>query len=87
MHPAPLMLSSTTLKLLATYEFLDDGWAFIDRGAVTFSLDYLMIEYDEFRDLRVNAPVGEEPLFSMNSNVIQVFFSFWLTGRGTSLKR
>ena len=70
-------LSSTTLKLLATYEFLDDGWAFIDRGAVTFSLDYLMIEYDEFRDLRVNAPVGEEPLFSMNSNVIQVFFSFW----------
>jgi hypothetical protein len=70
-------LSSTTLKLLATYEFMDDGWAFIDRGAVTFSLDYLMIEYDEFRDLRVNAPVGEEPLFTMNSNVIQVFFSFW----------
>jgi len=70
-------LSTLTLKLLVTYEFLDDGWSFIDRGAVTFSLDHLMVEYDEFRDLRVNAPVGEEPLFSMNSNVIQVFFSFW----------
>lgn len=70
-------LTSTTVKLMASYEFMDDGWSFIDRGAVTFSYDYLMIEYDEFRDLRVAAPVGEEPLFSMNSGVVQLFFSFW----------
>ncbi len=70
-------LSSTTVKLMATYEFMDEGWSFIDRGAVTFAYDYLMIDYDEFRDLRVAAPVGEEPLFSMNSAVIQLFFSFW----------
>ena len=56
---------------------MDEGWSFIDRGAVTFAYDYLMIDYDEFRDLRVAAPVGEEPLFSMNSAVIQLFFSFW----------
>lgn len=70
-------LSSVTLKLLATYEFLDDGWGVFDRGTVTFSVDHLMIEYDEFRDLRVDAPVGEEPLFTMDANVVQLFVSFW----------
>ena len=70
-------LSSVTLKFLVTYEFLDDGWGFLDRGSVTFSIDHLMIEYDEFRDLRVAAPVGEEPMFSMDANVIQLFVSFW----------
>jgi len=70
-------LSSTTFKFLATYEFMDNGWNFIDRGAVTFSIDHLMLEYDEFRDLRFDAPVGEEPLFTMGANVIQLFVSFW----------
>ena len=44
---------------------------------MTFSIDHLMLEYEEFRDLRVNAPVGEEPLFTMDANVIQLFVSFW----------
>ncbi len=70
-------LSSTTLKFLVTYEFMDDSWGPIDRGSVTFSIDHLMIDYDEFRDLRGTAPVGEEPLFSMGANVIQLFVSFW----------
>ena len=70
-------LTSTTVKLMATWEFMSDGWAFIDRGSVTFSYDHLMIDYEEFRDLRTGALVGEEPLFALDANVIQVFFSFW----------
>ncbi len=70
-------LTSSTVKLMATYEFLDNGWNFIDRGSVTFSYDFLTIDYEEFRDLTLGGPVGEEPLFSMDSNVIQVFISFW----------
>ena len=70
-------LTSSTVKLMATYEFLDNGWNFIDRGSVTFSYDFLTIDYEEFRDLTLGGPVGEEPLFSMDSNVIQVFVSFW----------
>jgi len=70
-------LTSNTVKVMATYEFLDDGWSFVDRGSVTFSLDYLMVDYKDFRDLTIGGPVGEEPLYSLNSNVIQLFFSFW----------
>ncbi len=70
-------LTSNTFKIMATYEFLDDGWGFIDRGSVTFSLDHILVDYHDFRDLRVTAPVGEEPLYSLEANVIQIFFSFW----------
>ena len=70
-------LTSNTIKLQATYEFLDDGWSFVDRGSVTFSYDFLRIDYEDFRDLTMGGPVGEEPLFSMDSNIMQLFFSFW----------
>ena len=70
-------LTSNTVKLMATYEFLTEGWSFIDRGSVTISYDHLMVDYEEFRDLSTGAVVGEEPLFSLKANVIQLFFSFW----------
>ena len=70
-------LTSNTVKLMATYEFLTEGWSFIDRGSVTVSYDHLMVDYEEFRNLSTGAVVGEEPLFELKANVIQVFFSFW----------
>lgn len=70
-------LTSNTIKIMATYEFLSDGWSFVDRGSVTFSYDHIMVEYEEFRDLRSGATVGEEPLYTLDANVIQLFFSFW----------
>lgn len=70
-------LTSNTFKMQATYEFLGDGWNFVDRGSVTLSYDFLTIDYEEFRDLRIGGTVGEEPFFQMDSNIIQLFFSFW----------
>lgn len=70
-------LSSQTIKFSAAYEFLDDGWGFIDKGTVTFALDHLMVDYEEFRDISVGGAVGEEPFYALDANVIQLFFSFW----------
>ncbi|HZD53733.1 MAG TPA: DUF3570 domain-containing protein [Woeseiaceae bacterium] len=70
-------LTSQTLKLAASYEFLGDGWKFIDRGTVNFSIDRLRVDYDEFRDLTSGAPVGEETLYSLDANIYQLYFSFW----------
>lgn len=72
-------LTSYTLRLKATYEFIDQnrGWGMFKKGSVTASLDRLHIDYHEFRDLRAAAPVGEEPLYSLDANVIQFFVSFW----------
>ena len=70
-------LRSQTFKLSAAYEFLEDGWGFIDRGTVNLSLDYLQIDYEEFRDISLGAPLGSEPFFVLDATVLQLFFSFW----------
>jgi uncharacterized protein DUF3570 len=70
-------LSSQTLKLSVAYEFLPKGWGFIDKGTVNLSFDRLTVDYDEFRDLSTGALFGSEPLYKLDANVIQVFFSFW----------
>ena len=73
-------LQSTTFQLKASYEFLsDDGnsWGLLKKGKVTASVSMLSIDYDDFSDLRALAPVGEEPLYFLDANIFQVFFSFW----------
>lgn len=73
-------LTSYTFKLKGSYEFLsDDGndWGFIKKASVTASIDFLQIEYDNFSDLTAAAPIGSEPLYSLDANVIQVYVSFW----------
>jgi len=70
-------LTSSTIKLFATYEFLSDGWGVIKKGTVNFSAQFLSIDYREFRDLRGAEPVGSEPLYFLDANVYQLFFSFW----------
>ncbi len=70
-------LSSQTVKLQAAYEFISDGWGFIDKGSVNLSLDYLQIDYDEFRDISTGAPLGSEPLYALDATVLQLFVSLW----------
>jgi hypothetical protein len=70
-------LTSQTVKFSMAYEFIEDGWNFIDKGSLNVALDFLHIDYDEFRDISVGQPLGSEPLFSMDAAVLQVFFSFW----------
>ncbi|HNP65696.1 MAG TPA: DUF3570 domain-containing protein [Woeseiaceae bacterium] len=73
-------LTSYTFKLKASYEFLnDDGndWGFIKKASVTASLDLLHVDYDDFSDLTAAAPLGSEPLYQLDADIFQVFFSFW----------
>jgi len=73
-------LQSYTFKLQAAYEFLsDDGndWGFLKKGKVTASLNMLHIDYDEFSDLTALQPIGSEPLYQLDADIIQIFFSFF----------
>ena len=74
-------LTSTTVKLQAAYEFIsDDGtraWGFIKRAKVTASLALLSVDYDEFTDISVGAPVGEEPLYQLDADIVQIYFSIF----------
>lgn len=70
-------LTSTTVTFAASYEFLPKGWRFVDRGTVTASFDRLHVDYHDFSDLTAGAPVGAEPLYQLDANIFQLFFSFW----------
>jgi hypothetical protein len=70
-------LTSTTLAFEATYEFLRNGWNFIDKGSVTASYSRLHVDYDNFSDLTAGEAPGSEPLYQLDADVIQIFFSFW----------
>ena len=74
-------LTSYTFKLQAAYEFLsDDGsdtWGFIKRAKVTASLNMLHVDYHEFSDLTAQQVIGSEPLYQLDADIFQVFFSFF----------
>jgi hypothetical protein len=72
-------LQSYTFRGKVSYDFIDTnkGWGIFKRGTLNFSLDHLIVDYDEFRDISQGYPVGEEPLYQLKANVYQIFVSFW----------
>lgn len=73
-------LQSYTFKLQAAYEFLsDDGndWGFLKKGKVTASINMLHVDYDDFSDLTALQPIGSEPLYKLDADIFQIFFSFF----------
>ena len=72
-------LDSTTISLKASYEFLNDRrrWGFIKKGSVTASYDILNVNYSDFTDLRSRPAVGSEPLYFLDAEIFQLYFSFW----------
>ncbi len=70
--------SSLTLGGGASYEFLQNGWGFIDRGSVNMSFDRIQFDYEDFRDITVDGYTpGTEPAYSFSANVIKLYASFW----------
>ena len=73
-------LTSQTFKIGASYEFISDpeGWNFIKRGTakrvVFFAVSRLSTNS---QTSALGAPLGAEPLYQLEADIIQVFFSFW----------
>jgi hypothetical protein len=72
-------LTSSTIKLAVSYEFIGgaEGWRFIKKASVNASIDILNVDYHEFKDLSTGAGFPSEPLYTLEANVFQLFFSFW----------
>jgi hypothetical protein len=73
---------SKTLRIGVSYDILERGWRFIERGSVSLFLDHMLFDYQDFRDLRPEVATGfapgNEPLYEFDANVVQLFISFWL---------
>ncbi len=66
-----------SLKLDVSYDFNVDRWKFLERGTLNFSYNYILFNYDDFRNVLSGAAVGEEPFYDFNAGVAQLFVSFW----------
>ena len=73
--------NNNTIGFGISYEFLNNSEsedAFFDKASVNFKFDHIRFNYLDFRDARQTSfNAGEEPLYKLNANVIQLFVSAW----------
>ena len=70
--------NSNTVGATVSYDFIENGSKYIDRGSINLSYDHILFDYDDFRDIRnTAATAGSEPLYDFTANVAQVFLSIW----------
>jgi hypothetical protein len=70
--------SSNSIGLGASYQFHVPRARWIEKSTLNFKYDRIMIKYTDFRnDLVRNVPAGTEPLYELDANVFQLFFSIW----------
>lgn len=61
-----------------TYEFATPWASFLDRGEASLFVDWMQIDYGDFRDVRVtDAAPGTEPMYSLDAVVLRAWISFW----------
>jgi hypothetical protein len=71
-----------TVGIGATYEFASPRFRWIQKSTANLRLDHLLIDYKNFRDATATDPdtevfAGQEPLYRLNANVLQLFVSVW----------
>jgi hypothetical protein len=72
--------SSTTIGLGVTYKIPAGTIPWFDKSTANLYWDHFNIDYDDFRDARVSPTeyaAGQEPLYSLQADVIRLYFSFW----------
>jgi len=70
--------SSQSVGFTLTYDLLNNGWHFIDRGSVNLAYEHIWYDYDDFRDLRDVASVpGTEALYNFSASIVQLYLSIW----------
>ncbi|MDN3638038.1 DUF3570 domain-containing protein [Simiduia curdlanivorans] len=77
--------TNSNIGLGVTYE-VKAGWlSWFDRTTANFYWDYMMLDYDTFKDARMSdarftdSPVapGQEDAYSLDASVVRFFVSFW----------
>ncbi len=70
-------LSHNNIGLKLSYD-IAQHLSLIDKGSINLALDYMVFDYQNFRDASdTSATLGEEPLYNFSANVTQVYLSIW----------
>lgn len=69
--------SALTVGIGLSYEWQFSETATIKKSSIHFEYDHMNFDYENFRDVTADAPVGEEPLFGFSASVIKLYASIW----------
>lgn len=70
--------STQTFGFGASYEMPPDWIPLFEKSTLNLYWDHIQFDYNNFHDATATGyPLGEEPLYSFNANVIRLFVSFW----------
>ena len=69
--------SSTVVGLGIGFEFSKPNWETIDRAGLHLWVDRFSFDYDNYRDIRVAATPGSEPLYRFDATVTRLLFTLW----------
>jgi hypothetical protein len=66
----------------AAYDFAIPRLPWINKSSLNIRLDHLLIDYKDYRNALLigQSPEwtpGNEPLYRLNANILQAFFSIW----------
>lgn len=68
---------SHTLGFGVTYALERQLLPYFKKGEVSLFADFLMVDYEDFRDVRKSVAPGTEPLYELESTVIRAYISLW----------
>ncbi|MFT6270365.1 MAG: hypothetical protein ACJAVV_003199 [Alphaproteobacteria bacterium] len=66
-----------TVGLSLSYEWKFSETATFKKSSFHFEYDYMKFDYENFRDVTAQAPVGEEPLFGFSASALKIYASIW----------
>ena len=66
---------SQSIGLQATWEFQVRRAPWLEKASANIRFNHLLINYDNFRDITQGGAAGGEPLYKLDANILQVFFS------------
>lgn len=69
--------TNLTFGFSLTYQFTFSQSAWIKKSTLNYEIDHMRFEYDDFRNVLADAPVGQEPMFEFSANVTRLYVSIW----------
>lgn len=69
--------NNLSLGLSVTWEFQFSAANFFKKSTLNLDFDHVNYDYDDFRDVLADAPVGEEPLYQFSANITRLYLSIF----------
>ncbi|MFT2089970.1 DUF3570 domain-containing protein [Paraglaciecola sp. 2405UD69-4] len=69
--------SNVSIGASLTYEFQFSAANFFKKSTINLDIDHVNYDYDDFRNVLIDAPVGEEPLFQYSANITRLYVSIF----------